>query len=136
MRSTLRKPAVYEARRARQDLSLPEVLLWQRLKGAPDGIRFRKQHPVGPYLADFYCAAARLIIEIDGVAHNAGNRPQRDATRTAWLENAGYSVVRIPAAAVLRDADEMARAILALAARPLHRASRAVPLPVNGEELP
>ncbi len=132
---SLRRPEVYEARRARRELSLPEALLWQRLKGAPNGIRFRKQHPIGLYRVDFYCAAARLVIEVDGMAHDMGDRPQRDALREASLEQSGYRVLRIAAADVLRDVDAVADAIVAHVASPLHPASGAVPLPVNGEDI-
>jgi very-short-patch-repair endonuclease len=125
---------VYEARAARRKMSLPEVLLWQRLKGSPQGIAFRKQHPIGGYRADFYCPAAKLVIEVDGAAHDMGDRPERDVERTKLLEAKGYQVLRIPAADVLRDADEAAQSIVSFAARPLHRASGAVPLPVNGED--
>ena len=131
----LRRPEVYEARAARRKMSLPEVLLWQRLKGSPQGIAFRKQHPIGGYRADFYCPAAKLVIEVDGAAHDMGDRPGRDVERTKLLEAKGYQVLRIPAADVLRDADEAAQSIVSFAARPLHRASGAVPLPVNGEDL-
>lgn len=130
----LRRPEVYAARRARRSLSLPEVLLWQRLKGSPMGIAFRKQHPIGPYRADFYCAAARLVIEVDGTAHAMGDRPLRDEHRTALLEQAGYRVVRFAAAEVLRDAGAVADAIVALASAPPPPAAP-VPLPAGGEEL-
>ncbi|WP_294047181.1 DUF559 domain-containing protein [Sphingomonas sp.] len=132
---SLRRPEVYEARKARRAMSLPEVLLWQRLKGSPQGIAFRKQHPIGRYRADFYCAAAKLVIEVDGAAHDMGDRPQRDVERTIGLERQGYRILRVPAADVLRDADEAAQSIVAFAARPLHHASGMVPLPVNGEDV-
>ncbi|OYY77943.1 MAG: hypothetical protein B7Y43_08390 [Sphingomonas sp. 28-62-20] len=117
---TLRRPEVYQARRARREMSLPEVLLWQRLKGSPQGIAFRKQYPIGAYRADFYCAVAKLVIEVDGIAHDMGDRPERDIQRTMWLEAAGYRVLRIMAADVLKNADEAAQAIVAFAAAPLH----------------
>jgi len=131
----LRRPEVYEARAARRKMSLPEILLWQRLKGSPEGVAFRKQHPIGGYRVDFYCAAAKMIIEVDGIAHDMGDRPVRDANRTEWLEDKGYRVIRIAAADVLRDADGAAQSIVSFVADPLHRASGAVPLPVNGEDL-
>lgn len=130
---SLRRPEVYEARRARREMTLPEILLWQRLKGSPQGIAFRKQHPIGQYRADFYCAAAKLVIEVDGAAHDMGDRPARDAQRTAWLEKQGYPVLRVMAADVLKDADEAAQGIVAYAAAPPPPPS-AVPLPVNGED--
>lgn len=116
-------------------MSLPEVLLWQRLKGAPQGVLFRKQHPIGPYRADFYCAAAKLVVEVDGIAHDMGDRPARDETRTRTLTEKGYRVVRVPAVDVLRDPDGAAASIVAHASRPLHRPSGTVPLPASGEDL-
>jgi very-short-patch-repair endonuclease len=132
---SLRRPEVYEARKARREMSLPEVLLWQRLKGSPQGIAFRKQHPIGTYRADFYCAAAKLVIEVDGIAHEMGDRPQRDAERTAWLEEQGYQIIRIPAADVLRNANDAAQSIVSFAASPLHRPADGPP-PLPGEDLP
>lgn len=75
--------AYRNARRLRRDLSLPETLLWVRLRRTK--VRFRRQHSVGPYILDFYCAAIKLAIEVDGAAHNLGTRPQRDEGRTEWL---------------------------------------------------
>ena len=118
-------------------MSLPEILLWQRLKGSPQGIAFRKQHPIGPYRADFYCAAARLIIEVDGIAHDMGDRPARDLTRTATLEGQGYRLLRVPAADVLRNADQAAAAVVAYAAAPPPppaQAGRRSPSPRGGED--
>jgi very-short-patch-repair endonuclease len=117
-------------------MSLPEILLWQRLKGSPEGIAFRKQHPIDPYVADFYCSAARLIIEVDGEAHDRGHRPRRDEVRTAFLEEKGYRVLRILGADILKDADGVAASIVAYAADPLHhRAARGGPPPRPGEDL-
>ena len=117
-------------------MSLPEVLLWQRLRGSPEGLRFRKQHPIDPYVADFYCSASRLVIEVDGEAHDRSDRPQRDDTRSAFLNERGYRVLRIAAEDVLKDPDEVAASVVAHAAAPLHRrASRAGPPPRAGEEL-
>ena len=114
-------------------MSLPEVILWQRLKGSPNGVSFRKQHPIDPYIVDFYCASARLIVEVDGEVHVMGDRPQRDEVRERILRDAGYRVVRILAKDVLADADRTADAILAIALTPLHHASL-VPLPASGED--
>jgi very-short-patch-repair endonuclease len=101
-------------------MSLPEVLLWQRLKGSPQGVSFRKQHPIGPYRADFYCAAAKLVVEVDGIARDMGDRPQHDDARTAVLQAQGYHLLRVPAATVLKNADEAAAAVVAYA-RPLRQ---------------
>jgi len=120
--SPLRRPTVYTARKLRRTMSLPEALLWQRLRGSPGGVAFRKQHPIDPYVADFYCSAAKLVIELDGIAHDRGERPRRDEKRDAFLRGRGYRLVRIPAAEVLRDPDAVAESIVAYAvANPLHR---------------
>jgi very-short-patch-repair endonuclease len=114
------RPEVVLARKLRREMSYPEVLLWQRLRGGKIGAKFRKGHPIGPYVVDFYCAALRLVIEVDGFAHEVGDRPKRDANRTIFLEENGYRVVRIEAKDILHDADEVAASIASLVASPLH----------------
>ncbi len=131
----LHRPTVYTARKLRRKMSLPEVLLWQRLRGSPGGVAFRKQHPTDPYVADFYCSAAKLIIEVDGQAHDRGDRPQRDEARDVFLRDRGYQLLRIAAEDVLKNPDGVAASIVAYAADPLHRrASRAGPPPRAGED--
>ena len=102
------------ARRLRRALSLPEALLWRELKGRSQGAKLRKQHPVGPYVIDFYCAQAKTGFEIDGIAHDMGDRPKRDERRTEWIAQQGIELVRIPAKDVLADPGETAAAIIAL----------------------
>ena len=80
---------------------------------------FRRQHPIGPYVLDFYCAKARLAVEIDGVSHDMGDRPQRDIRRDAWLKVHGVTVMRIPAAELTYGIDEAADAIVRMAAEML-----------------
>src|SRR5688572_16174483 len=106
------KRMVRIARRLRRTMTLPEVLLWQALKSAD--VKIRRQHPCGPFVVDFYCPAARLVIEVEGIVHAMGDRPQRDEARFAWLERQGYSVLRVPAAEVLKDVEEAAAAIVAV----------------------
>jgi very-short-patch-repair endonuclease len=106
------------ARRQRRQMSLPEVLLWQRLRRNPCGISFRRQHPIGPYVLDFYCPAARLAIEIDGIAHDMGDRPERDEVRNSWLAEQGLQVVHIEAREVLRDPDAVAEMLVRAAQNP------------------
>jgi very-short-patch-repair endonuclease len=131
----LRRPTVYTARRLRRIMSLPEVLLWQRLLGSPGGVSFRKQHPIDPYVVDFYCSGSKLVIEVEGEAHDRGDRPQRDEARAAFLRERGYRLLRIAAKEVLQDPDSVAAAIVALAADPLHRpAAPAGPPPRPGED--
>ena len=92
------------ARKLRGSLSLPEKLLWVRLRRRDsEQPTFRRQHPVGPFVLDFYCSAARLCIEVDGASHSMGDRPQRDERRDAYLLSRGIGVVRIAASYVLED---------------------------------
>jgi very-short-patch-repair endonuclease len=80
----------------------PEVIVWQELRGGKlDGIRFRRQHPIGPYILDFYCSAARLAIEIDGIGHYIEERVRHDQRRRAWLAKQGVRVLSIAALDVL-----------------------------------
>jgi very-short-patch-repair endonuclease len=103
-----------KARQLRSSMSLPEVLLWNYLRRKPQGIKFRRQHPVGSYVIDFYCPSMRIGIEIDGIAHDMGNRPATDATRDEWLTGQGVRIVRIPASEVLESVVDAAAAIVAL----------------------
>jgi very-short-patch-repair endonuclease len=114
------------ARRLRQTMSLPEILLWRVLRGSPDGIKFRRQHPTGTYDLDFYCSDARLAVEVDGEAHNRGNRPARDAARDRWLLEVGIETMRIPAVDILRDLEAVIRGIMseARARLPLHHPAK------------
>jgi very-short-patch-repair endonuclease len=93
-------------------MSKPEVMLWQYLRADPQGIRFRRQHPIGGFVLDFYCAKARLAIEVDGIVHDMGDQPEFDVKRTAWLEEQGVEVMRIPAVDALRDPAAVADAIV------------------------
>jgi very-short-patch-repair endonuclease len=132
---TLRKPVVDTARKLRREMSYPEVLLWQRLRGGGAGAKVRRQHPIGPYIADFYCSEKRLVIEVDGEAHERGDRPMRDEKRDRYLHANGYEVLRIMAADVLKDADGAAAIIAALLKSPLHRSPAASgPPPRAGED--
>lgn len=116
------KGSVSQARRLRRTMSLPEVLLWRELRAGLNSLKFRRQHPTGPYSLDFYCGDARLAIEVDGEAHKRGERPARDAARDAWLARAAIRTMRIPAAEVLHDLEAVLRGIAseATARLPLH----------------
>lgn len=120
----LSKPGktVKRARRLRRELSLPEVALWAQLRARPNGLKFRRQHPAGPYVLDFYCAEVRLCIEVDGVSHEFGDRPERDERRNAILASHDIQTLRVTARDVLRDLDTVMTHILHVAAErpPLH----------------
>ena len=119
-------------------MTLPEILLWRQLRLRPGGFRFRKQHLAGPYVMDFYCAEARLCIEVDSAFHAIGDRPECDARRDALLSLHGVETLRIAASDVLRDMDAVVNWIVETAtSRPLHpRALRGGPPPQGefGEE--
>ncbi|MBI1197657.1 MAG: DUF559 domain-containing protein [Phenylobacterium sp.] len=102
------------ARRLRRNMSLPEVLLWRALKGRRlAGLGFRRQHPIGTYVLDFYCAEHRLCVEVDGRDHDVGGRPARDRLRDEWLAAKGIRTLRLPARIILQEVDDAARTILA-----------------------
>jgi very-short-patch-repair endonuclease len=83
------------ARRLRANATETEILLWKRLRGIETaGTHFRRQVPIGPYVADFACMAARLVIELDGSEHNIDAHRAKDEQRTRWLESEGYRVIR------------------------------------------
>jgi very-short-patch-repair endonuclease len=122
---------VVRAGQLRRKMSLPEGLLWRALRGKRlADLRFRRQHPIGPYILDFYCPMHRLCVEVDGAGHDFLERALRDERRDAWLNDQGIRVVRFRAADVLdeRNLDNVAAAIL-IAARVPSTALRAVPLP-------
>ena len=108
--------AVLRARQLRRSLTLPEAYLWQLLRRRPGGLKFRRQHPFERYTADFYCASAKLVVEIDGDSHDLGGNPERDRRRDAWLREQGLRVIRFKAGDVVKDVESMVTAIL-LAAR-------------------
>ena len=99
------------AKRLRREMTPPEVRLWLRLRQNLQP-RFRRQHPLGLYVLDFYCPAAQLVIEVDGWSHSAGDQPARDKVRDAWLCKRGLAIVRIAASDVLADPDGVADGIL------------------------
>ncbi len=87
----------------RKDPTLAEVALWQELKGLALGVRFRRQDPIGPYIADFSCRLHRLIIETDGESHVD---PESDRIRDAWFGANGWFVLRFDDNDVLVHIDE------------------------------
>jgi very-short-patch-repair endonuclease len=103
------------AKRLRKEMTPPEIALWLALRPNEAGLRFRRQHAAGGYVLDFYCAPARLAIEVDGEAHNRGDRPERDATRDAWLAAQDIRVIHYPAREMLANPDDVVRQITSVA---------------------
>ncbi len=97
--------AAAHARALRKTLTEPEKRLWWHLRHRMplDGTHFRRQVPIGSYVADFCCIAARLIVEVDGGQHGTDAALDHDARRTAYLEAQGYRVLRFTNHEVMRS---------------------------------
>jgi len=92
------------ARAMRKAMTEPEVMLWSRLRGrGPDKPTFRRQHPFGSIILDFYCPAARLAVEVDGATHWDEAAQAKDEARDRWLMSQGVRVHRIPASRIYHD---------------------------------
>ncbi|ANY77809.1 hypothetical protein BB934_05795 [Microvirga ossetica] len=90
-----RKIGTSRSRALRRNTTDAEKALWRALKQIPVyGTHFRRQVPIGPYVADFACLRARLLIELDGGHHSQDDVASKDEARTRWLESEGYRVVR------------------------------------------
>ncbi|QJU57303.1 endonuclease domain-containing protein [Sphingomonas sp. AP4-R1] len=111
---------VEKARQLRRAMTAPEVRLWAALRSRPGGYRFRRQHPIGLFILDFYCPHGKLAIEIDGIAHDMGDRPARDEARDRWLAEQGIDVLRFSARDAMADLPCIVAAILGRVATPLH----------------
>ncbi len=106
------------ARALRQQSTLPEKLLWSRLRNNRcHGLKFRRQVAIASYIADFYCPAANLIVELDGETHD--NQREYDAQRTSKLTEMGLEVVRYTNDDVLDDVDAVAAGIAQISLRKL-----------------
>ena len=92
------------AKQLRSNTTEPEQALWRALKRIPVyGTHFRRQVPIGPYVADFACLKARLLIELDGGQHAQDEIAARDEARTRWLKGEGYRVIRFWNAELSKD---------------------------------
>jgi 2-C-methyl-D-erythritol 2,4-cyclodiphosphate synthase len=94
-----------KAREMRNNPTEAESVLWKYLSAGKMGAHFRRQHPIFGYIPDFVCISHRLIIEIDGGYHVEGEQPAKDAERTQYLNQIGYSVLRFKNEEVLSDID-------------------------------
>jgi len=116
------------AKRLRENTTAAEDLLWRRLRRFPiAGTHFRRQVPIGPYVVDFACMAARLIVEVDGSQHGRDDKLKRDEARTRWLEAEGYRVIRFWNNDLTRNMDGVLEAIYAA----IHGSSSAEPQPLK-----
>lgn len=86
---------INRARSLRRHAPFPERLVWSRLRGSGlAGAKFRRQHPIGPWFADFACAELKLVIELDGDTHSTPEAQAFDARRAAFLKAGGWTVIR------------------------------------------
>ena len=87
---------VRRARDLRKRMTDAEVILWSRLRrDVVGGFRFRRQHPLGPYIADFACVPAKLVVEVDGDSHGSDTGIEYDRRRNAYVEALGWRVLRV-----------------------------------------
>ncbi len=115
------------ARDLRRDSTHSEGLLWEALRDRKlDGCKFRRQHPVGPFILDFYCADQGLAVEIDGAVHDF--TPEADAARQTALESLGIRFLRLPARLVESDREAAVTAIRAALSVPCTH----LPSPAHG----
>jgi len=131
-RFEIRDGTIDRARGLRRDATPAEKKLWSILRGGRlDGHKFRRQQRLGPFIADFACQTARLVIEVDGDSH--AQQIDYDARRTAFLAKEGYRVLRFTNRDVMDNLEGVGRAIaLALAGgpSPSHAAAPRGPLPL------
>jgi very-short-patch-repair endonuclease len=119
------------AREGRKDATHTEKMLWRALRDRrQDGLKFRRQAVIGEYIADFYCAEHRLIVEVDGDIHDLESVQRHDVFRQQTLEMAGYRVVRFSGDEVYKQLDWVIEKIVAACREP----SPPTPLPVGQGE--
>ncbi|MBR4729177.1 MAG: endonuclease domain-containing protein [Prevotella sp.] len=101
------------ARHNRREMTESETVLWNALRNMKAGVRFRRQHPIGDYIADFICLPAKLVIEVDGGYHQEPQQQELDQQRTEFLVNKGYQVIRIKNEEISNDLNEVVMRIKA-----------------------
>jgi very-short-patch-repair endonuclease len=102
------KPGTTLSRRLRRDMTDAERRLWWHLKRVPvENTHFRRQVPIGPFVVDFALLSHRLVIEVDGDHHGREPYAEKDLTRTAWLNERGFRVLRFSNADVMRAIDSV-----------------------------
>jgi very-short-patch-repair endonuclease len=98
----------------RKNMTLAEKLLWAKLKTNSYGLRFRRQHIIGDFIADFVCLSCRLVIEVDGAYHAELRQQLNDFDRTFDLCSLGFTVVRFTNCEVERDVETVSRKIYSM----------------------
>lgn len=93
------------AKKLRNNVTPTEMILWGRLKEYFPGIKFRRQHPISLYIADFYCHSEKLIIEVDGNIRDMPEIKFKDDVRQKDLEELGLKILRVTTKEVINDLD-------------------------------
>jgi very-short-patch-repair endonuclease len=111
MRENERQSRLF-AKTLRRNLTDAETVLWSKLQeGRPHGYRFRRQHPIGPFIVDFASVRARLVIEVDGATHGTDDEQEYDRRRESWLLRRGWRVLRFTNSDVYESLDSVVEAI-------------------------
>ncbi|HRJ70470.1 MAG TPA: DUF559 domain-containing protein [Beijerinckiaceae bacterium] len=107
--------AKLQAESLRRAMTEPERKLWAALRRrlSVSGTHFRRQTPIGPYVADFCCYASRLIVEVDGWQHGLEGQKRHDEVRTRYLEAQGFRVIRFWNHEIIQEIDVVVDTILA-----------------------
>jgi very-short-patch-repair endonuclease len=108
------------ARELRREMNEASKALWSRLRGRNKRFVFRREHPIGPYFADFWCAEAKLVVEVDGDSHFESGGGEHDARRDAFMKKQGIEVLRFRNGAVY---DRLSQVVAEIEAACLRRTS-------------
>lgn len=116
----------------RHKMTRAEVILWSRLRrNEVPGRRFRRQHPIGPYVAGFACVPARLVVEVDGGTHSTSTEVLHDRRRDAYMKGRGWRILRVTNEDIYKNLDTVLDGIVRFAPPPRPSAG---PPPRAGEE--
>ena len=109
------KRSLLDIRRALRASSTPaEEILWEEIRNRKlNGLKFKRQHSIGNYIVDFYCASKRLIVELDGEVHNTENQIEKDKHRDQNLTEMNFKILRISNSQVLNDIETVKSLLLA-----------------------
>jgi len=104
--------ARHRVRELRRNATEAEKVLWERLRGRRlQGLKFQRQFPIGPFVADFCCRERRIVVEADGEGHQTGAQVARDQGRDAYLRGQSYLVLRFTNDEILSDLENVLRKI-------------------------
>ncbi|WP_104046994.1 endonuclease domain-containing protein [Vibrio jasicida] len=96
----------------RSNMPKPEEVLWHKIRRKQLGVKFRRQHGIGRYIVDFYCAELSLVIEIDGDSHFSTEGKEKDTKRDAFIEALGIKVLRFTNEEVMKQTESVLERII------------------------